>query len=290
MTTFDCSIVVSTVNLASIIRYEAIFFMLEVLFGTKNVQNILIFLFVNGRCYGTQLHRCLQTPLTPIQKALNRLERGGLVVSYLEGKTKLYQFNPAYPLLAELENLLKKAYTLLPGHAKKNYYVIREDFSSNSGRPENKMKTLNAFWEQLLTVKELTFKAKTKSKEEHGWDGKGNGEVMVSREGNTLLFNEKGTWQNKEGAEIRFSNVFRWTLDRSAGVISLEHLRRGHAHPVFLFHLAPSGSHSLSSVDSHLCAGDTYFGQIHFDKHGLRLNWRVIGPKKNEELDYYYYS
>lgn len=262
--------------------------MLEVLFGNKNVQRILIFLFVNGRCYGTQLHRSLKTSLTPIQKALNRLEAGGLIVSYFEGKTKLYQFNPAYPLLAELEILLKKAYTLLPGHEKKNYYVIRDDLSLESKRPENKIKVLNAFWEQLLTVSQLTFKAKTKSKEEHGWDGKGAGEVVVSREGNTLLFNEKGTWKNKEGAEIRFSNVFRWTLDRFAGVISLEHLRRGPDHPVFLFHMAPSGSHSLSSVDSHLCEGDTYFGQIHFDRNHLRLNWRVIGPKKNEELDYYY--
>ena len=88
--------------------------------------------------------------------------------------------------------------------------------------------------------------------------------------------------------KFEFSNVFRWTLDRSAGVISLEHLRRGADHPVFLFHLAPSSKHSLSSVDSHLCEGDAYFGQVHFDRYSLRLNWRVIGPKKNEEIDYYY--
>lgn len=86
-----------------------------------------------------------------------------------------------------------------------------------------------------------------------------------------------------------FSNVFRWTLDRKAGVISLEHLRRGLDRPVFLFHLAPSGIQSLSSVDSHLCGDDTYFGQIHFDLYAFRLNWRVIGPKKNEEIDYFYF-
>lgn len=263
--------------------------MLEALCGNKNVQRILLFLFVNGRCYGTQLHRSLNTPLTPIQKALNRLEKGGIITSYYEGKTRLYQFNPAYPVLPELEQLIKKAYTLLPANNKKDYYVAKDDFVFNTVKPENKTQILLAFWNKLNTVKNLTFLAKTKSKEISGWDGKGQGEVISTKEGyNILIFNEKGMWQNKEGIEVSFSNVFRWSLDRNAGVISLEHLRRGADHPVFLFHLAPSNKNSLSSVDSHLCGGDTYFGQIHFDQTNLRLNWRVIGPKKNETIDYYY--
>ncbi len=258
--------------------------MLEALCGNKNVQKILIFLFVNGKCYGTQLHRSLDTPLTPLQKALSRLEKGGLITSYYEGKTRLYQFNPAYPLINELEQLLKKAYTLLPAHKKKAYYVVKEE-PINS---ENKAQVLSTLWQRLMGVTQLTFHAKTKSKET-GWNGKGQGEVVVTKENaNTLVFTEKGTWQSKQGAEVSFSNIFRWNLDRNAGVISLEHLRRGPDHPVFLFHLAPAGKHLLSSVDSHLCEGDIYFGQIRFDQHSLRLNWRVIGAKKNEEIDYYY--
>ncbi|CDR34855.1 Conserved hypothetical protein [Criblamydia sequanensis CRIB-18] len=265
-----------------------IFFMLEALCGNKNVQKILIFLFVNGKCYGTQLHRSLDTSLTPLQKALNRLEKGGLITSYYEGKTRLYQFNPAYPLLNELEQLLKKAYTLLPNHIKKDYYVVKEDPKETTSF-KTKAQTLQAFWQRLIEINQLRFHAKTNSKEEKGWNGKGEGEVLVSKEGtNALIFNEKGIWQGKLGGEVSFSNVFRWTLDRQANVISLEHLRRGPDHPVFLFHLAPIGRNSLSSVDSHLCGGDIYFGQIHFDNHSLRLSWRVIGPKKNEEIDYYY--
>ena len=61
-----------------------------------------------------------------------RLEKGGLITSYYEGKTRLYQFNPAYPLMSELEQLLKKAYTLLPAHEKKDYYVVREEFTAPS--------------------------------------------------------------------------------------------------------------------------------------------------------------
>lgn len=262
--------------------------MLEALCGNKNIQRILIFLFVNGKCYGTQLHRSLDTPLTPLQKALNRLEKGGIITSYYEGKTRLYQFNPAYPLMSELEQLLKKAYTLLPAHQKKDYYVLKED-PKTSSHQENKTQILLAFWEKLQGVTQLTFHAKSKSKEDKGWNGKGQGQVTLTKEGyNILIFNEKGSWQDKQGNEVSFSNIFRWTLDRHVGVISLEHLRRGPESPVFLFYLAPNGKHSLSSVDSHLCGGDTYFGQIHFDRYSLRLNWRVIGPKKNEEIDYYY--
>lgn len=262
--------------------------MLNALFGNKNIQRILLFLFVNGKCYGTQLHRLLKTPLTPLQKALNRLENGGIVTSFYEGKTRLYQFNPAYPLVAELELLLKRAYTLLPSQEKKNYYVAKVD-PDVPVYHENKIPILLAFWERLHEIKRLCFKAKSQSSENQVWEGKGKGEVTIAKEScNVLIFNEKGFWQNMQGREVGFSNVFRWTLDRYAGVISLEHLRRGADHPVFLFHLAPCGKHSLSSVDSHLCEGDTYFGQALFDLKGLKLQWRVIGSKKNEEIDYYY--
>lgn len=263
--------------------------MLEALCGNRSIQKILVFLFVNGKCYGTQLHRALKTPLTPIQKALQRLEKGGIIVSYYEGKTRVYQFNPAHPLFSEIELLLKKTYTLLPPNEKKDYYIAKDCYTIDPANPKSKMQTLLAFWDKLSTVKALTFNAKSRSKENSGWNGKGTGDVSIDREGpNIMLFNERGSWQAKQGSEMVFSNTFRWTLDRRSSMISLEHLRRGPSHPVLLFHLAPTGNNSLSSVDSYLCGGDVYFGQIHFDRYSLRLNWRVIGPKKNEEIDYYY--
>lgn len=253
--------------------------MFEVLVGNKTVEKILLFLFVNGKCYGTQMHRLLQMPLTPIQNALFRLEKGGLIISYLEGKTRIYQFNPAFPLLSEVEDLLKKAYTLLPPHEKKDYYVAKEDLKPS----ENKVETLFVFWDRLSKVSELRFKSKTRE-----WNRKGKGEVLVSKDQKGLIFHERGNWLNEQGEEVNFSNVFRWSFDRSAALITLEHLRFGLDQPVFLFHLAPTSRHSLTSVDSHLCGGDTYFGKIHLDRYGLSLSWRVIGPKKNEEIEYIY--
>jgi hypothetical protein len=261
--------------------------MLKSLFGNKTIEQILIFLFVNGKCYGTQLSRLLQLPLTPIQSALTRLEKGHILTSRYEGKTRLYHFNPAFPLLEEIEQLLKKAYTFLSAQEKKKYYVAKEMSYSGEDIQVNKFQVLLTFWDKLAKVQQVTFHAKSKSNEDPEWNGVGKGEVSVIKQENILIFNEKGSWQGKNQANT-FRNSFRWTLDRTACLISLEHLRLGLDHPMFLFHLAPDGSQSLSSVDSHLYEGDTYFGHIHFDHQRLRLNWRVIGVKKNEEIDYYY--
>lgn len=265
--------------------------MFEVVFGSKNVEKILIFLFVKGKCYGTQLQRVFNTPLTPLQKVLARLEKGGLISSQFEGKTRVYRFNPAFPLLTELEQFLKKAYTLLPAQEKKAFY-FSEDLNKKKHRDiQQELKILFEFWDRLSKVKELTFSAHSKGTENLGWNGRGKGEVIVTKQGdNVLLFNEKGFWRGKDNQEVGFTNVFRWTMDRISRVISLEHLRLGPDRPVFLFHLAPTTLHSLSSIDSHLWEGDSYFGQLHFDRYSLRLFWRVIGPRKNEDIEYCYLS
>lgn len=257
--------------------------MLEPLFGTKNIEKILLFLFINGKSYGTELSRALKTPLTPLQKGLSRLERGGVVMSYFEGRTKLYRLNPAYPPLQELEALLKKTYTLLPTEEKRRYYVLKTDSKLK------KFDILYAVWERLQKVQHVSLKSESVHNEEGDLSGKGKGDVTVIGEGgDILIFQEKGTLTNKTGESFSFSNVFRWTLDRKTAVITLEHLRRGWNHPVYLFDLAPTGNHALASVDSHHCGGDTYMGQLLIEPGSLRLHWRVIGPKKNEVLDYYY--
>ena len=258
--------------------------MFEVLFGSKSVEKVLIFLFVNGKCYGAQLQRIFGFSLTPIQKLLIRLEKGGLLCSHYEGKTRIYRFHSGFPLLTELEQLLKKAYTELPAIEKKLFCVgnDRGYFTKNVG-------SLQEFWQRLLLVKQLSFRAYSRSKGAAGWNGQGEGEVSVNKkDSNTLVFKEKGIWRGKDHQEVGFTNSFRWTFDRISRVISVEHLRRGEEHPVFLFHLAPSSSDSLTSVDSHLCGGDSYFGQVNFDQNGLKLKWRVIGPKKDEEIEYCY--
>ena len=96
--------------------------MLESLFGSKTIEKILFYLLVNNRCYGSQLSRIFNESLSPFQKALDRLETGGIIVSFLEGKTRIYQFNPRYPFLSELKELMQKAYEFLPSEFKEQFY------------------------------------------------------------------------------------------------------------------------------------------------------------------------
>jgi len=96
--------------------------MLEALFGGRNVEKVLFFLLMNEHCYGQQLARVFQQALSPFQKVLDRLEAGGILVSFLIGKTRSYEFNPRYPFLKELKTFLAKAYEFLPQEQKDLFF------------------------------------------------------------------------------------------------------------------------------------------------------------------------
>lgn len=265
--------------------------MLKSLFGNRNVERILLFLFVNERCYGTQLQTLLRVPLTPIQKALLRLEKEGILQSDYEGKTRIYRFHPSCPLRWELEALLKKAYTLLPPQEKKRYCFIHKPKLSaeeEGKRERNRQQELLAFWERLGSIRRLSLSAKSKIKEGRSMKT-GKAEVDVSTPvPSIVIFQEKGFWLLDDLPDTSFNNIFRWTLDLKDSLISLEHLRYGQNHPVFLFHLAPTHPGMLESVDSHLCGEDTYLGNIIWNLNQIQFHWRIIGPRKNDELIYLY--
>jgi DNA-binding transcriptional regulator YhcF (GntR family) len=88
--------------------------MLEGLFGNVVVEKVLFYLNQNQTSYPRELSRTLEVPLYSIQKALDRLEGTGILVSYRRGKTLLYEFNPRYPFLKELKAFLDKAFMFLP--------------------------------------------------------------------------------------------------------------------------------------------------------------------------------
>lgn len=96
--------------------------MLEYLFGNPVIEKVLFYLHANKKCYPSQLKEVFQTPLYSFQRALGRLEKGGVIVSHREGKTLIYQFNPRYPFLNELESFLDKAYEFFPKEIREKYY------------------------------------------------------------------------------------------------------------------------------------------------------------------------
>ena len=96
------------------ITYQIGVIMLEYLFSNKNVEKILMYLNLHSKANATELSRSFNSPLDPIQKTLRKLEEGGLLVSFLEGRTRVFQWNPRYPFLGEIQALAKKTYSFLP--------------------------------------------------------------------------------------------------------------------------------------------------------------------------------
>lgn len=262
--------------------------MLKSLFGNLNIERVLFFLFVNEKCYGTQLHTLLKVPLTPIQKALSHLENTQVITSHFEGKSRIYQFNPSYPMRWELEELIKKAYTLLPSIEKKKYCFIHKHKALHPKKFLHKKKELFSFWDRLRTVSHLSLTAKSRKKKEVIIKT-GRAQIIVNSPSDSILtFEENGVWFLGENPDTSFHNIFRWTLDSNMSLITLEHLRYGKQRPVFLFYLTPFEYNKLHSVDAHLCGEDTYLGSVVWSPDHIAFHWRIIGPRKNEELIYNY--
>jgi hypothetical protein len=96
--------------------------MLEYLFGNAVIEKVMFFLLINEKCYPSQLKAVFQGPLYSFQRALARLEKGGVIVSHRIGKTLVYEYNPRYPFLSELKDFLRKAYEFFPKEIQEKYY------------------------------------------------------------------------------------------------------------------------------------------------------------------------
>ena len=109
--------------------------MLTTLFGTQNSERALIFLLARNEGYAREIAQFFDTNLYAIQRQLDKLEAGGVLVSRTAGRTRLYQFNPRYPFLNELKQLLEKAFSFYPED-------VRENLVMNRRRPRKRGKPL----------------------------------------------------------------------------------------------------------------------------------------------------
>jgi hypothetical protein len=108
--------------------------MLEPLLGSVNRERVLMFIFARKEGYGRQIASFFNTDLDPIQKQLERLEYGGVLISRSAGRTRLFSFNPRYPFLDELEALLEKALSFYPEDERGNLTMNRKR-PRRSGKP-----------------------------------------------------------------------------------------------------------------------------------------------------------
>ncbi len=99
--------------------------MLEGLFGNATVEKVLLYLeqFEDG--YPSEIARTFGVPVAMVQRQLDRLERGGIVVSRLRGRTRLFEWNPGFPFRDELRALLRKAVRALPAGDRRKFLAQR---------------------------------------------------------------------------------------------------------------------------------------------------------------------
>ena len=109
--------------------------MLEPLLGSRNRERILLYLFSRTDGYAREIARFFKTDLGPIQKQLDRLERGGVLYSRQVGKTRLFGLNPRYAFLPELRDLLGKVLEFHPAEDRDRLVSVRR-------RPRRKGKPL----------------------------------------------------------------------------------------------------------------------------------------------------
>jgi hypothetical protein len=100
--------------------------MIEAVLGSINSERVLMYLVCRGTGYATAIASLYKTSLSPIQKQLDKLEHGGVLVSRTEGRTRIYEFNPRYPLINELKAFLQKTLEYYPDDIRKMLTIFRK--------------------------------------------------------------------------------------------------------------------------------------------------------------------
>jgi len=142
---------------------------------------------------------------------------------------------------------------------------------------------LNTIWESLSRVFKVTTHAISHHPQDT-WDRKAQGSIRVVKEKDTLRFYETGKWVD---TDISYTNCLQW--GQKEGCITLEHLRYGELHPVFLFSFEKKDEKTLQSVSNHFCGKDVYRATLVFQP-SLSLCVEVTGPNKQQTIQSFYSS
>jgi DNA-binding transcriptional ArsR family regulator len=99
--------------------------MLEALLGSRVKERILLYLLTHGEAYPREMAAALGHALDSVQQQLQRLESGGVVLSRLRGKVRLYALSPRYPFRRELAAMLEKTLAFVPDEERERLYRPR---------------------------------------------------------------------------------------------------------------------------------------------------------------------
>lgn len=78
-----------------------------------------------GDGHASEMARTYDMALAPIQNQLQKLEQEGWFVSRLIGRTRVYYWNPANPLVTNLRQFLQSGLEAVPDSDRQLYYRQR---------------------------------------------------------------------------------------------------------------------------------------------------------------------
>ncbi|WP_261816718.1 DUF6314 family protein [Vibrio gallicus] len=144
-------------------------------------------------------------------------------------------------------------------------------------------------WRTLHTITQYQYLSQPGKNSIMGWAGSGKGRVETQLNNDTIYFTESGEFiLSQNGYKVETSNEFIWSRVSNTR-IKLYHSRFGREQKVELFELVyDSDSKAWESEQAHLCGDDIYSGKVLESERGLEFFWTIAGPRKEENLHYYY--
>ena len=107
--------------------------MLEGLLDSNDAERILFYLSARERGYGCEIATFWGTRIYGVQRQLDKLEAGGIIIASMVGRTRVYSWSPRWPFRDELKALLAKALGFLPDD-------LRDRLMADRHRPRRRAK------------------------------------------------------------------------------------------------------------------------------------------------------
>lgn len=109
---------------------------LQTLLGGKAPARVLLYIENYAEGYASEIARTFGTPVSEIQKQLDKFEQAGVLVSRMVGRSRIYTWNPRDKALSGLRMLLRDTLEQgIPDETLQRYYRQRQ-------RPRRKGKRL----------------------------------------------------------------------------------------------------------------------------------------------------
>lgn len=100
--------------------------MLDQILGSKTAQKLFLHLYHYGESYPSAVAKDMKVSLGAVQKQFERFEEAGLIISKLQGRTRVYQFNMKNGAIVKpFREMIKVIYESIPLKEKEELFRTR---------------------------------------------------------------------------------------------------------------------------------------------------------------------